>query len=422
MNELVIETSETPEVVVEAHGKLYVKGWDRAEVRARASGKDNLNLEQDGDRVTVTSQKSKCELRVPYGATLDVQVAQSETIIKSITGSINVHQANSSLTLQDVGSTIVGLVGCDLNARHVEGNLTVSQVGRFANVRNISGDFSVELVGAHLNLKSVAGDVTANAGANVTLSLNPQPGRAYKVEAHGVMTCRLPTDANAELNITGHGPITIKIGEFAKTSLNGTQNLTLGNGSATVHLTSYGPVTVLERGADREAGDFDFDFDFGTEFGEGMGNLSDQISQQVEEQLSSQMEMLEHQLESQLSGISAMIETSALSEEQAERIHRRTREKIARAQEKIRQAQARATIKIEKARRQAERKARKTARRAARSRGFSWTLSESGGTSAPKSEPVSEKERMMILNMLAEKKISIGEAESLLTALEGQGQ
>ena len=38
---------------------------------------------------------------------------------------------------------------------------------------------------------------------------------------------------------------------------------------------------------------------------------------------------------------------------------------------------------------------------------------------APKSDPVSDEERMTILRMLSEKKITSEEAEKLLSALEG---
>jgi hypothetical protein len=36
------------------------------------------------------------------------------------------------------------------------------------------------------------------------------------------------------------------------------------------------------------------------------------------------------------------------------------------------------------------------------------------------SDPVSDEERLMILNMVADKKISLEEAEALLSALEGK--
>ena len=48
-----------------------------------------------------------------------------------------------------------------------------------------------------------------------------------------------------------------------------------------------------------------------------------------------------------------------------------------------------------------------------------WTWDFDNMPKAPKREPVSEEERMTILRMLAEKKITSEEAEQLLSALEG---
>jgi len=48
-----------------------------------------------------------------------------------------------------------------------------------------------------------------------------------------------------------------------------------------------------------------------------------------------------------------------------------------------------------------------------------WTWDVESMPKAPKREPVSEEERMTILRMLAEKKITAEQAEELLSALEG---
>jgi len=66
---------------------------------------------------------------------------------------------------------------------------------------------------------------------------------------------------------------------------------------------------------------------------------------------------------------------------------------------------------------QAERAARRINARVNVGR-WNWDLGSGGGT-APTGEPVSDDERMLILKMLQEKKITAAEAEKLLAALEG---
>jgi hypothetical protein len=75
--------------------------------------------------------------------------------------------------------------------------------------------------------------------------------------------------------------------------------------------------------------------------------------------------------------------------------------------------------KLEAARRRAEMKAR-AAERAARDRRKRAEPSDWSPTSKTQFEPVSEGERLMILQLLEQGKINTDEAEQLLAALEGK--
>jgi hypothetical protein len=369
-------------------------------------------------------------MRVPYASSLVIQATHGETILKSITSEIIVQHAGSGLTLSDVGSVLVEDVNRDLNAHEIHGSLTIRHASRFVNAGYIAGDFTADSIAAHLTLKKVEGNVSAHVLGNATLVLDPKPGQLYNVEAHGVLTCKIPVNANAALEINGHGPIVTKIGGQTQTT-EGTYTVSLGDGSAKITLMGYGPVTVLEADNNQPSSEFDFDIE-ATDL--EMDTLSQQISQQVTEQIEMQMGMFEAQMD-------ALIDTAGISQEKAERIRARTQEKLARAQEKIARAQERAAQKIEIARRSATRKAEREAERTTtRKYGSEISIGMDAarvgvreglaaareavsavfGSSKKSVDPVSDEERMMILNMLAEKKISIEQAETLLAALEGR--
>jgi hypothetical protein len=92
-----------------------------------------------------------------------------------------------------------------------------------------------------------------------------------------------------------------------------------------------------------------------------------------------------------------------------------------RAQEKMHRAQEKLDRKIVAAQRKVELKARAAERRQrSQSSGESWSYSGSAPTAAkPSKAPASDEERLMILRMLEQKKISLEEAEELLAAIEG---
>jgi ElaB/YqjD/DUF883 family membrane-anchored ribosome-binding protein len=129
-------------------------------------------------------------------------------------------------------------------------------------------------------------------------------------------------------------------------------------------------------------------------------------------------------LESQLENLSSRLSVAGLTAEQAERISRRTHGDMerarSRAEEQLRRAQEKMGRKLEAVRQRAERKAR-AAERAARDRRRRPEPVEPASP-APRvaTEPVSEEERLMILRMLEQGKITPAEADELLSAMEGE--
>jgi len=234
----------------------------------------------------------------------------------------------------------------------------------------------------------------------------------------------VPGEANATFEIlSGARDIRIKTPDISEKIVEGTYTLTLGEGAASVKITAGGCVKITSREVDWE-GVQDFEFDFGEE----IGSMAEEIAEQATRQLESQLEMLENNLNVHLSGLATSLSTAGLSEERAKEIQERVELAKERAAERAaaaaERARAKLVLKVAAVHRKADRKARASAVRAARkvrqSRGeYGFTFST---PPPPKPiDPVSEQERLMILQMLQEKKINVEQAEKLLSALEGKG-
>jgi dsDNA-specific endonuclease/ATPase MutS2 len=146
------------------------------------------------------------------------------------------------------------------------------------------------------------------------------------------------------------------------------------------------------------------------------------------------MEMLESQLEAQLSNLTLKLGAIGLSAEDQERIAQRARQDSERTaeriQEKMRRVQEKLDRKMAETQRRAEQKARAAQHRAAAAQRrahslgrHSWNFSWPTPPVPPEApgESVSDEERVMILRMLEQKKITPEQADQLLTALEGKG-
>jgi len=410
MDETVLDTTANPRIIVEGQDRLYIRGWDRESLKSTGP-KDTVHVVADGDTIRVTGT-GRLDMRVPRGASLEV-AGFGDTVIREVTGDVNVLSAGGSLTLRGVGEVKVGTVSQDLTARSVAGSLAVESVGRFANVRGVAGNIRIDHIDAHLNLREIGGDVTAEADGNANLYVDPQSGRTIRIVSGGVITCRVFPGPDARVRITTSGPITVRVGELRE-SVRDQFEAEFGKGAGELVLEGSGPVTLAETSRERETPAYDFDFNIG----EDLAGIGSGIGEQITEQLG----MIEEELEARMSGFTDLVNSWELSADKVERIQQKTQEKVAKAQEKIRRAQERAARKIADAQRRAEKEARRAANIERRGQGksFSFDIGSPRRGDRPKSDPVSDEERLMILNMVAEKKISLEEAETLLSALEGK--
>jgi len=138
------------------------------------------------------------------------------------------------------------------------------------------------------------------------------------------------------------------------------------------------------------------------------------FSAQTAEQIKNNLGHLEIALRESLSGLPESMESAGLSEEKLQQfkiqIEESSRLAIKKAELAAAKAQAKAEKSIAKARRKAQKIKKKTRE---------FDLDQFFASQAEK-KSVSDSERLMILEMLQEKKISPEEASDLLKALEGK--
>jgi hypothetical protein len=455
-----IETSAAPHVLVNRIGSdLQVKGWDRPEILVKSSSDNNLVLEEQ-DGVVEVSSPEDCVLYIPHDASIEVKqtgndarfraiyggitISQIGTDLavrdvgplsveevgtnfsgKGINGEVSIRKVGSSATLGDVGAVVFGTVGGQLVAKHVRGDLKIEEkVGGNAVIRDVDGQVMAKMIGGSFHLRDVGGGISADVGGNVTIEFSPVSWQAYDVKSGGDLRCHIPGDADATFEIfSGAQSIQIKTPTISTKLEEGDHSLTLGEGTTTVKLTAGGSVSIATRESDWE-GIQDFDIDFGKE----IGSMAEEIAEQATLQIESQLEMLEENLNVHLSGLATSLSSAGLSEERTQEIKERLeRAKVhaaARAEAAAERAKVKLELRVAAVQRKAGRKARAAKVRAARKDRYS--RGERGFTvmaaAHPKPvDPVSEEERMMILQMLEDKKIGVEQAEKLLAALEGKG-
>jgi hypothetical protein len=419
MDKITLNLNGSPSITITSvGGDLRLSGWDQNQFFAE--GEDNtLHLDQHNGGLSLSSS-GDCSVRTPRSATLAVNKVGGDARVKSLEGGLNIGAVGGSLTIRQTGPADVQTVGNDLSAKNVAGQLAIGKVGGDLWARGVAGHLSAENVGGDLYLRDVEDGVSASAGGDVTLNLSFRPGLTYQVQAGGDLVCRLLPGTSARFEIEAPGDISVGVPGATVEGEPGHRLVVLGDGEAQVRLSAGGDVALTGAAADPDAMG-----DFGERFGEGVGVMAEELAAQIESQIEAQMADMERTLGERLAGLDVAFGSSK-AEQIAARAHRVAQRMEEKAQRKADQARRKAARHAEAAQRKAEH-ARRIAERASR-RGEAWAFRFEGGPRpprpptppAPPPEPVSDEERMLILRMVEQGKISVAEAEKLLAALEAR--
>lgn len=362
-----ISAGRSPRIKLDViSGDLSLVGWEGDDILLKAD-EEALNVSHTGDEVKV-SCNDDLSMRVPKGASVTISKIGGDASIRGVLGGIDLKEIDGDLSVRDVNSVAIETVHSDFSLRGAKGSLSVRKADGDVSIRDVEGSVSLDSISDDLALRDVRGNVSANVGEDVVMYLNPQPGNAYAVNAGDDILLVMPPKTNAMLTLSADE---IEIDwEGVENDEDATSRvITLGDGSAVVTLNAGGDIRVSNRSDAGESAE-----DFGNFAGMGMD----------------------------WSGF-------------GERISRRVEQVTARAQRKADEAIRRA----EQSMRDAEKKASRRGAKAVLSVGrWNWDISPKG-VPIPSKHQASDEERMAILKMLQEKKITAEEAEKLLAALEG---
>jgi hypothetical protein len=371
-----VSAGTSPKIKVETiYGNLSVVGWDSSDILIKGNDEE-MHLEHTGNEVLL-SCTSDLSLRVPKNASFEFVLIGGDASIRGVAGTIELKEANGDLSIRDVGSLSIGSVRADLSLRGAKGNLHVKNAYGDVSIRDVEGDVTLESVADDLALRGARGNIKVNVGEDVVVYLEPKVDGTYSITAGDDILLVLLPNANVTLSLQG---------DEIDVDWPGVENqedvrqrvLVLGDGSAQIMLSAGGNARVTNKA---DAG----------ESAEEFGNFAG--------------------LNFDWSGFGEMI---------SRKVERAACQAARRAEEAARRAEKLAGEAARRAERHAERHARRWKATAGVGR-WNWDFNSQNIPTppAPPSEPVAEEERMAILKMLQEKKITSQQAEQLLNALEG---
>ncbi|MFN7037351.1 MAG: SHOCT-like domain-containing protein [Bellilinea sp.] len=341
---------------LQAENHLSVSGWDQPQIQIRIQDEAGLQVRQENGGWWIHCEEDAV-LQVPRDSQIQVDYVHGSMSAINLKGEAKIENVGGHLTLRDVGDVRCGNVGGHLKVFQVNGNLVVTNIGGNLKGGEIKGALKVENTGGSIKLLDVCRAETLRAGGSIKVKLL-ELSNDLQASAGGSIKLWLPIGSSYQLDASSGGERIVfqEKGQAVKQVTHRFDG-TIGEGGVRIRLAAGGSIVVLEGDWEEEGVE--------EEIGIRLDGLGDQIA-------------------------------------------RRIQEKMQRAEERIRTAQ--------------ERTERAASRRAGRGDflnigGMSFNFE---GQAAAPPKRASEEERLIILNLLKEKKITAEEANRLLDALEGK--
>jgi hypothetical protein len=351
-------------LVVRASSDLFIEGGELPQLVATVDDGDSFRMKDDNGTIYLHAN-SDFKLRIPATVSLVLERVGGDASILEMSGKVEVQKVGGDLHFQKLNEISADSVGGDCIFKEISGPIDLKRVGGDLDGFKL-GDISAYGIGGDAELSAVQGKVQLSAGGDVHLQFaNPQIAGS-KIRAGGELSV---VKANLKLE-SGSESISVHACGQQLDVEEESYSLPLGEGGETVELNAGGEIDVKEG---KEAmGEFSFVFD-------DIGDTWRDFGKEIEEKIRHSMKGVNHQLRH------AGWEASNAMRQAADKMDGFSRDFNSRD---------------------------------GRVYGFGFEPNKVA-PAAKEKKAASDEERMLVLKMLQEKKISVEEAEKLLQALEG---
>jgi hypothetical protein len=404
MDQQTISINVNDKILVKTYGNLDMRGWDQAELGVKA-GRHEVKITRAENQVAVVAM-GNCELYVPAGVDVVIEKVDGCASVHDLAGNVQCMRIGGDCTVENAGAVVVEKVGGRVAARKLE-SISLDKVGGRCVVEDAAGEITVGKVGGDcfvkgaaqagvgkiggdvdMQCKTLAGSITA--GGDINLSFDTIAEDAA-IKAGGDVRLFLPGSAKVNLDIIANsGDIHIKLGEQNLYIEDESYKHTVGEGLPLIRLVAGGDVQVSDEewtpagsGESFGCNEIGIDWDF--------SGIDDMVSKTVAAAVSSS---------SRFADLGTRIGEQAARKSEA--AARKVERKIEHMMRKMNIEERRGV--------QDEPGAAPPAPPA------------SPAPPEPARSGISEEERIAVLQMLQEKKITLEEAERLLDALESHSE
>lgn len=363
--------SECQTIQLNVKENLFIRSWDKSEIEVQFP--EELDYDQQNNSLSISS-KTDLIISAPVNTKLYIERTGGNCKINGNLDTKKIIKVSGNLNIESITNSEIIKVGGNCNIGSVEESLQIEKIGGNCHLKNVSGKIVLGKIGGNLSISGTDYHLDCKAGGNIHIQIKDFLDNENQVIAGGNVNLLLTEGTNLDIQGSSNGGYQLEIGGDRLTGKIGDFHKTIGNGDKSVIVSAGGNLKLSDQGKIES---------HNLEFMESDHIISDGIDSinNIEDDLDfHEISNLDKKIKNSLNNFGGKVKGKVL--EKLEKLG---------SNEKLEDILQNNPV----------------------------SLNENDNHApVQNSQSVSEEEKMIVLKMLQEKKISAEEADRLLQALE----
>jgi hypothetical protein len=231
-------------IFIKSHATLDVEGWEKPEIWIETDmNVQRIRREDDGIYLLFVDDAS---VKVPEQARVVIQKANGNARIRKVIGDIEVESVSGNLAVQQVGNVKVSRVSGSCLVQNIDGELEVHSVGGNLKGKDCFGMVRAERVSAGVELLSLHAGAEVRAMGDINMSFLSESNAPVRLRTSAGISLNLPFELDAEMKVKTNAHLTeLIIGDRHEKIRHRKHVLLVGEGRRKFDLEAGGKVRVV---------------------------------------------------------------------------------------------------------------------------------------------------------------------------------
>ena len=231
-------------IFIRSHGSLDLQGWENPELTVNTDLRVQ-RLERGDDYLRFVFVDD-CEISLPDSVWINIDRASGNARVRNLLNRLKIRRVNGNLALQNTESVEVEGISGSCLVQEIKGNLDIEKIDGHLRGETIYGDVEVGRVNGNVDLCGVAGKVRIHCHGKIRLCLTQHNDSEIYLKSSNDITLNLPVDADATIDVKTSGrKAELQIGDRSETIRDRDHTFVLGKGTQKIFLDSSGRIKIM---------------------------------------------------------------------------------------------------------------------------------------------------------------------------------